>query len=209
LGYKTKNRAVGARFWLGKCRRASLEVEGTPLGWGTLRLRCREGAIGSGARGGLFGLKNQKPSCGGSVLASEMQAGLIWGRGDPIGAGYAGVEVLGGRGPRLWSPRSWSPPHLRPPLVPRCPLPLTSLDPQLTYCHSFNPLALGLCSLDLVCLQLVPIRARSTSRGLGVPVCPCLRLLLPFLLCIPLRIRMPSRWPLVRVCPPCARLFCL
>ena len=29
-------------------------------------------------------------------MASTMQMGLIWGRGDPIGAGYAGIEVLGG-----------------------------------------------------------------------------------------------------------------
>ena len=29
-------------------------------------------------------------------MASKMQTGWIWGRGDPIGAGYAGIEVLGG-----------------------------------------------------------------------------------------------------------------
>jgi len=43
---KTKNRAVEARFWLAKCGRARFWVEGTLLGWGTLGLRCREGAIG-------------------------------------------------------------------------------------------------------------------------------------------------------------------
>ena len=69
---KTKNRAVGAWFWLAKCVQASLEVEGTLLERGMLRLRWREGAIGSSARGGLLGLQNQKPSCGGSVLVNEM-----------------------------------------------------------------------------------------------------------------------------------------
>ena len=59
-------------------------------------MRYWEGVIGSGMRGGLFGVKNQKPSRGGSVLASEMRAGLILGRRDPIGAGYVEVEVLGG-----------------------------------------------------------------------------------------------------------------
>ena len=52
---------------------------------------------------------------------------------------YIGVEVLGGHGPHLWSPHSWSLPHLCLPLVHHCPLPLTSLDPQLTDCHLFNP----------------------------------------------------------------------
>jgi hypothetical protein len=54
------------------------------------------------ARGGAgLGQKKQKPSCGGSALFSKTQAGLFWGRGVPTGAGYAGVEVLGERGPCL------------------------------------------------------------------------------------------------------------
>jgi hypothetical protein len=57
--------------------------------------------IWQGTRGGSFGLKSQKPSRGGLVLVSEMQAGLIWARGDPIGAGYTAIEVLGGREGRL------------------------------------------------------------------------------------------------------------
>ena len=46
--------------------------------------------------GGLVWAKNQKLSRGGSVLVSEMWAGSVWGRGDSIGAGYAGVEVVRG-----------------------------------------------------------------------------------------------------------------
>jgi hypothetical protein len=121
-----------------------------------------------------LGQKNQKPSRGGSVLASETRVGLFWGRGDPIGAGYARVEVLGGRGPRLWSPCSWSPPFLCSPLVRRCPLPLTSPDPQLTYFSFVRPHPLSVCarsrSFDLMCLRFVPIHARSTSHALGL--CP-------------------------------------
>ena len=47
-----------------------------------------------------LGYKNktkQKPSRGGSVLASKVRAVCKSGRGDLVGAGYAGVEVLGGR----------------------------------------------------------------------------------------------------------------
>ena len=47
-------------------------------------------------RGDWFGHINQKPSGRGSVLANEMRAGSFLDRGDLIGAGYAGVEVLGG-----------------------------------------------------------------------------------------------------------------
>ena len=36
-----------------------------------------------------FGPKNQKLSCRGSVLADKTWAGLLWGRGDPIGIVYA------------------------------------------------------------------------------------------------------------------------
>jgi hypothetical protein len=107
-------------------------------------------------------------------LASEMQAGLFGGRGDPIGAGYTGVEVLGGRGPCLWSPCSWSPPCLRSPLVHHCPLPLTSPDPQLTYLSFVQPHSLSVCArlclFDLACLWFVPICAHSTSCALGL--CP-------------------------------------
>ena len=46
---------------------------------------------------GWFGPKKQKPTCGGSVLASEVRAGSFLGREDPIQVGYAGIEVQGGR----------------------------------------------------------------------------------------------------------------
>ena len=38
----------------------------------------------------------KKKSCGRLVLASEMQVGSFWDRGDHIEAGYTGVEVQGG-----------------------------------------------------------------------------------------------------------------
>jgi hypothetical protein len=142
-------------------------------------------------------------------LASEMRMGLIWGRGDPIGAGYAGVEVLGGRGPRLWSPRSWSPPHLRPPLVHRCPPPtdFTRSPAHLFVVHS-TPLGLGLCSLDLVwCLftlvrphvpSVYPFALVLFAPAAAVPaVCAAAHmcaLVLALCSCVPL---------------PCAHLFCL
>jgi hypothetical protein len=47
-------------------------------------------------KGGWFGPENQKLSHWGSVLAREMRAGLILGRGDPIRVGYAVVEVVRG-----------------------------------------------------------------------------------------------------------------
>jgi hypothetical protein len=145
-------------------------------------------------------------------LASEMRAGLFGGRGDPIGAGYTGVEVLGGRGSRLWSPCSWSPPCLHSPLVHRCPLPLTSPDPQLTYLSFIRPHSLSVCarsrSFDLACLRFVPIRARSTSRALGlcpfVLVCAC---------CCRSRCGCRCAYARPRSGPwfvsPCAHLFCL
>jgi hypothetical protein len=46
--------------------------------------------------GGLAVAKKTKPSCGASVLANEMWGTFISGRGDPIGAGYAVVEVVVG-----------------------------------------------------------------------------------------------------------------
>ena len=42
-----------------------------------------------------------------------------------------------------------------------------------------------------------------------VPICPCLHLLMLFLLQLPLCICTPSCWPLVCVCPPYVCLFCL
>ena len=47
-------------------------------------------------KGGLVGAKKTKLNCGGSVLASEVHAGLFWGIGNPIGLGYAGIETQGG-----------------------------------------------------------------------------------------------------------------
>ena len=106
------------------------------------------------------------------------------GRGDPIGAGYAGFEVLGGRGPRLWSPRSWSPPHLCPPLVHRCPLPLTSLDPQLTYLSFVRPHSLPVCARWTLC---------AFSWCLFALVRP----------------RVPSVYPFALVCACCCRSCCV
>jgi hypothetical protein len=47
-------------------------------------------------RAGL-GQKKQKPTCGGSVLASKVRAGSFLGREDLIRAGYTGIEMKGGR----------------------------------------------------------------------------------------------------------------
>ena len=175
---KTK---LQAQFWLAKCGRASFEVEGTPLGWGMLRLRCREGTIRSSMRGGLLGLNNQKPSCGGSVLASKMRADLIWGRGDPLGWGILELRYWEGAalvcGPLVPVHCLIYTPHLFT-IVPSHWLHSIPSSPIVV--HS-TPLVLGLCLLYLMCLQLLPIRTRSTSHALGVPVCPCLCLLLPFL----------------------------
>ena len=49
-----------------------------------------------GMRVGWFGPTKQKLSCGGSVLASEVQAGLFLGRRDSIRVGYTWIEVWGG-----------------------------------------------------------------------------------------------------------------
>ena len=47
-------------------------------------------------REGWIGPKNKlKPSCRGLVLASEVWVCLFLDRGDPIMAGYAGIEVKG------------------------------------------------------------------------------------------------------------------
>ena len=48
------------------------------------------------ARGEPVGAKNQKLSRECSVLASKVRVSSFLVRGDPIKAGYAGVEVLGG-----------------------------------------------------------------------------------------------------------------
>ena len=73
-------------------------------------------------------------------MASEVRAGSFLGREDHIWAGYAGIEVQGGRD-RVRRKGAWFGPKKIPPshggsvLVSdhRCPLPLTSPDPQLTY----------------------------------------------------------------------------
>ena len=49
-----------------------------------------------GMRVGWFGPTKQKLSHGGSVLASEVQAGLFLGRRDSIRVGYTWIEVWGG-----------------------------------------------------------------------------------------------------------------
>ena len=46
--------------------------------------------------GGLVVAKKAKPSCGALVLANEMWGAFFSGRGDPIGVGYAVVEVVVG-----------------------------------------------------------------------------------------------------------------
>jgi hypothetical protein len=127
----------------------------------------------------VWAKKKKKLSRRGSVLAREMCAGSIWGRGDPIGVGYAGVEVLGGRGPRLWSPHSRSLPHLRPPLVHRCPLPLTPPDPQLTYLSFIRPHSLSVCAcwtscaFSLCLFALVGPHVPSVSPFAFVCACRC------------------------------------
>src|ERR1700676_4633094 len=61
------------------------------------------GGRGGGAKcpkpsGGARAVWGKKPkrSRGGSALANETRRGFLSGRGNPIGAGYAGVEVVGG-----------------------------------------------------------------------------------------------------------------
>ena len=81
-----------SEMWVG-----SVLGRGDPIGAGYVGVEVVRGRDRAKCKGGWFGPKNQKPSHWGSVLASEMQVGLILGRGDPIGAGYAGVEVVRGR----------------------------------------------------------------------------------------------------------------
>jgi hypothetical protein len=151
-----------------------------------------------------LGQKNQKSSHGGSVL----------GRGDPIGAGYAGVEVVRGHALRLST------------VAP----PLTSSDPRPTYLPFVPPPAPGSCSLVLVRHRMLSVCAYSRSVDLActrfASVRPCLhsfvdvaaaaavavaelqlRILLPP---SPSRIRAPSLslalW-FVCACPACASLM--
>ena len=69
---------------------------GEPIGAGYAGVEVPGGCDWVKREGDWFGHINQKPSGRGSVLANEMREGSFLGRGDPIGAGYAGVEVLGG-----------------------------------------------------------------------------------------------------------------
>ena len=60
---------------------------------GYTKIEVVRGAMRS--EGGLDWAKKLKPSCRGLVLASEVWVCLFLDRGDPIMAGYAGIEVKG------------------------------------------------------------------------------------------------------------------
>ena len=73
-----------------------LSGRGDPIGAGYAVVEVVVGCDWVRRKGGLVVAKKAKPSCGGSVLANEMRGGFLSGRGDPIGAGYAGVEAVVG-----------------------------------------------------------------------------------------------------------------
>jgi hypothetical protein len=149
-----------------------------------------------------LGQKNQKSSHGGSVL----------GRGDPIGAGYAGVEVVRGHALRLFTvapPTDFirSSPHLfavRSPARPR--FVLARARPTS---HAF-----GLCLFALGRPRVHSVCVRSPLFALVRRCCSC---------CSSCSCRAATAYPaaavavahtcalslarpLVRVCLPCVRL---
>ena len=69
---------------------------GDPIGAGYTVVEVVVGCDWVRHEGGLVVAKKAKPSCGASVLANEMWGAFLSGRGDPIGAGYAVVEVVVG-----------------------------------------------------------------------------------------------------------------
>ena len=66
FGWKTENRAAGARFSRPKCGGALIWVEGTQFGWGKLGLKGWEVGINGRVRVGGFGWKteNEPPGLG-------------------------------------------------------------------------------------------------------------------------------------------------
>ena len=73
-------------------------VRGDPIGAGYAEVEVLGGCGWAKCEGSWLGPKNQKLNREGSVLASKVRASSFLVRGDPIGAGYAGVEVLRGCG---------------------------------------------------------------------------------------------------------------
>ena len=77
-------------------RRGFLSGRRDPIGAGYAEVEVVGGCDWVRCTGVLVVAKKAKPSWGGSVLANERWGGFFSGRGDPIGAGYAVVEVVVG-----------------------------------------------------------------------------------------------------------------
>ena len=127
----------------------SVLSRGNPIGAGYAGVEVARGHDRAKCKGGWFGPKNQKLSHWGLVLASKMQAGSIWGRGDPIGVGYAGFEVVRGhdqvrcKGGLVWATE----PSLTATIAGVavwCTHTLTVTCIHL--CSSFSPCLFALCS---------------------------------------------------------------
>jgi hypothetical protein len=69
---------------------------GDPIGAGYTVVEVVVGCDWVRHEGGLVVAKKAKPSCGALVLVNEMWGAFLLGRGDPIGVGYAVVEVVVG-----------------------------------------------------------------------------------------------------------------
>ena len=79
-----------------KTRRGFLSGRGDPIGAGYAGVEVVGGCDWARCKGVLVVAKKAKPSCGALVLVNEMWGAFLSGRGDPIGAGYAVVEVVVG-----------------------------------------------------------------------------------------------------------------
>ena len=93
---KKPKRSRGGSALANITRRGFLSGRGDPIGAGYAGVEVVGGCDWARCKGVLVVAKKAKPSCGGSVLANETRGGFFSGRGDPIGAGYAVVEVVVG-----------------------------------------------------------------------------------------------------------------
>ena len=106
-------------------------------------------------------------------MASKVRAGLFWGRKDPIGAGYAGIEVQGGHDRvRREGGLIWAKSALRPSFV-------------LPWPHSYSPAIVH--ALPLFLLPYASPTAPAADAAPFIAPWPSLPLL-P----LPVRVRAPS-----------------
>ena len=97
---------MGAQFWLAKCGRSPFWIDSIGVGYTVLRVRGHDQVrcIGGGA-----GLSQNSKN-----LVSKMWEGLVFGRGNPIGVGYAGVKVVRGHATHLFTVAPPPPPLTSP-----------------------------------------------------------------------------------------------